>query len=93
MEAPIVQSGPGRKMGAICTLLNVRLIKTPKVPALIWRQPRQVLVLNLIGNAVLCIRNDNPLQYSCLENPMDKEAWWAPVHGVTKRPDHGTNTY
>ena len=26
----------------------------------------------------------NPLQYSCLENPMDGEAWWAAVHGVTK---------
>ena len=26
----------------------------------------------------------NPLQYSCLENPMDKEAWWATDHGVTK---------
>ena len=28
--------------------------------------------------------NDNPLQYSCLENPMDWGAWWAAVHGVTK---------
>ena len=28
--------------------------------------------------------NGNPLQYSCLENPVDKEAWWATVHGVTK---------
>ena len=26
----------------------------------------------------------NPLQYSCLENPMDREAWRATVHGVTK---------
>ena len=26
----------------------------------------------------------HPLQYSCLENPMDREAWWAMVHGVTK---------
>ena len=26
----------------------------------------------------------NPLQYSCLENLMDKTAWWATVHGVTK---------
>ena len=26
----------------------------------------------------------NPLQYSCLENPMDREAWWATFHGVTK---------
>ena len=25
--------------------------------------------------------NDNPLQYSCLENPMDEGAWWATVHG------------
>ena len=27
--------------------------------------------------------NGNPLQYSCLENPMDREAWRAAVHGVT----------
>ena len=27
----------------------------------------------------------NPLQYSCLENPMDRGAWWAIVQGVTKR--------
>ena len=27
--------------------------------------------------------NDNPLQYSYLENPTDKGAWWATVHGVT----------
>ena len=26
----------------------------------------------------------NPLQYSCLENPMDRRAWWATVHRVTK---------
>ena len=28
--------------------------------------------------------HSNPLQYSCLENTMDREAWWATVHGVTK---------
>ena len=28
--------------------------------------------------------NGTPLQYSCLENPTDGEAWWAAVHGVTK---------
>ena len=26
----------------------------------------------------------NPVQYSCLENPMDRGAWWAIVHGVTE---------
>ena len=28
--------------------------------------------------------NGNPLQYSCLENFMDRGAWWATVHGVAK---------
>ena len=28
--------------------------------------------------------NSNPLQYSCLENPMDRGAWQATVHGVAK---------
>ena len=28
--------------------------------------------------------NGNPIQYSCLENPMERGAWWAIVHGVTK---------
>ena len=28
--------------------------------------------------------NGNPLQYFCLENPIDIEAWWATVHGVAK---------
>ena len=28
--------------------------------------------------------HDNPLQYSCLENPVDRRTWWATVHGVAK---------
>ena len=28
--------------------------------------------------------NDNPFQYSCLENPMDRGAWWAAVHEVLR---------
>ena len=28
--------------------------------------------------------NDNPLWYSCLENPMDREAWWAIAHGIQR---------
>ena len=28
--------------------------------------------------------NGNPFQYSCLDNPMDKGAWWATVHMVTR---------
>ena len=31
--------------------------------------------------------NGNPLQYSCLENPMGRGAWWATVHRVAKESD------
>jgi len=31
--------------------------------------------------------HDNPLQYSCLENPMDKGAWWATVHKGLKESE------
>ena len=44
-----------------------------------------------ITNSLCCIAvymyvegNGTPLQYSCLENPMDGGAWWAAVHGVVK---------
>ena len=30
------------------------------------------------------VGNGNPLQHSCLENPMDRGTWWATVHGVAK---------
>ena len=42
---------------------------TGSMPGL-WRSPRE--------------GNGNPLQYSCLENAMERGAWWAIVHGVTK---------
>ena len=40
-----------------------------------------------ILNMVVCIRGEGdgtPLQYSCLESPMDGGAWWAAVHEVAK---------
>ena len=33
----------------------------------------------------------NPLQYFCLENPMDRGAWWATVHGVAKSQSDYSN--
>ena len=35
--------------------------------------------------------NGNPLQYSCLGNPMDRGAWWVTVHGVDKELDTTLN--
>ena len=36
--------------------------------------------------------NGNPLQYSCLENPINRGAWWATVHGVAKSRDMTEHT-
>ena len=35
--------------------------------------------------------NGTPLQYSCLENPMDGRVWWAAVHGVAKSQTRPSN--
>ena len=47
------------------------------------------MIINLINTSVYSKHthgkgNGNPLQYSCLENPMDGGAWWAAVHGIAK---------
>ena len=47
---------------------------------MLWRRFRNYQTLELKGRE----GNGTPLQYSCLENPMDGGAWWAAVHGVTK---------
>ena len=39
----------------------------------------KIFNMSMIGEG-----NDTPLQYSCLENPMDGGAWWAAVHGVAE---------
>ena len=63
-----------------------------------WNEPNQVNQANLPANAVdkrdvgsipgsgrfLEEGNGNPLQYTCLENSIDRGAWWATVHLVTK---------
>ena len=37
--------------------------------------------------------NGNALQHSCLENPMDRGAWWAIIHGVVKELDMTERTH
>ena len=43
-----------------------------------------MLVKWVTSDTLLGEGNGTPLQYSCLENPMDRRAWWATVHGVAK---------
>ena len=43
----------------------------PRFNPWVWKIPRE--------------GNGNPVQYSCLENSMDRETWWATIQGVTTR--------
>ena len=56
------------------------MVKNPPAGAGDTRDTALILGLG----RTLGVGNDSPLQYSCLENPMDGEAWRAIVHGVTK---------
>ena len=49
---------------------------------MIWESLRIAPVFLLKSNMSKGEVNGTPLQYSCLENPMDGGAWWAAVHGV-----------
>ena len=42
------------------------------------------LLFNMLSRFFIGEGNGTPLQYSCLENPMDGGAWWAAVHGVAE---------
>ena len=47
-------------------------------------QRESVIIIYLYVCMYVGEGNGTPLQYSCLENPMDGGAWWAAVHGVAK---------
>ena len=57
--------------------IHVQLVKNP--PAV-----QETQVRSLGREDALEKKIGNPLQYSCLENPMDRVVWWDMVHGVTK---------
>ena len=48
------------------------------------QETQEMLDISLGGEDPLHQGNGNPLQYSCLENPMDRGAWQATVHGVAR---------
>ena len=61
----------------------------PKQRVLLVKEMYQDKNVSTQNSSFLCLSffriiYSNPLQYSCLENPMDGGAWWATVHGVTK---------
>ena len=66
------------------TTFNLQgLLTKPLVLSLVFFISFPILKINSLYNNI-GEGNGTPLQYSCLENPMDKGAWWAAVHGVAK---------
>ena len=58
----------------------VLVVKTPPANAGDLRDAGSILVSGRSSGG----GHDHPLQYSCLENPMDRGAWWATVHRVAE---------
>ena len=58
----------------------VLVVKTPPANAGDLRDVGSILVSGRSSGG----GHDHPLQYSCLENPMDRGAWWATVHRVAE---------
>ena len=52
-------------------MVKSQVIKEVKIWSLGWDDPLEE-------------ENGNPLQYACLKNPVDRDAWWAQVHGATE---------
>ena len=62
----------------ICALFGLFRLRSE------FRAQKLLIVLNVYLYLRSGEGNGTPLQYSCLENPMDGGAWWAAVHGVSK---------
>ena len=89
--------GAEHSQSAYFIIINSGLyvLSTYKLPGIVVGFPGGSVVKSLPANAgdaglsLGAVRppgggNGNPLQYSCLENPMDRGAWWATVFGVAK---------
>ena len=82
-----VQTSILRRSAFFIVQLSHAYMTTGKTIALTrWTFISKVMSLpfNMLGHSFSGEGNGNQLQYSCLENPMDRGAWWAAVHGVVK---------
>ena len=66
---------------SVSAVKNLPAMQEMGVWSLCQEGPLEVL---LQGRSTLEINNGNQYQYSCLDNPMDRGAWWAIVHRVAK---------
>ena len=75
-----------RVLGSTWIIFEISLSGTARARSL-GSDLREISYVYLFGRTMMMDRgeeNGTPLQYSCLENPKDRWAWWAAVHGVAK---------
>ena len=97
IESLKIQNQPGPLLPLVCEENEILLLghlRTLWVSAMYPKEWRTCILWNSLGSLELTFSysrvllsgewNGIPLQYSCLENPMDGGAWRAAVHGVTK---------
>ena len=72
--------GPGQGL----LKLGVGVVRALILPSLLAQMVKNLPAMQETQVQSLGEGNGNPLQYSCLENPMDRGAWWATVHAVAK---------
>ena len=70
-------------------LCQYHTVWASQVALIVKNQPANVGEAKDVGSIPgsgrsLAVGNGNPLQYSCLENSMDRGTWWVIVHGVEK---------
>ena len=76
-----------KEMATHSSILAWRILWTEEPGGLLsMGSQSQTRLKRLSMHACIGEGNGNPLQYSCLENPMKGGAWWAAVHGVAKSP-------
>ena len=85
---------PGKSPQLSVKVINENTCSREGIPARNLHSPVGQVHVGKITGMLMLIKTDlviacgegdsTPLQYSCLENPMDGGAWWATVHGVTK---------
>ena len=92
MLAPSVQCASGHKYTYGLSLLNppapnpislLQALHVSRWTPVLYKN-FSLAIYFTYGNAYVGEGNGNPLQYSCLKNPMDRGAWWAKDHGVAK---------
>ena len=88
LSDPMDCSLPGFSVHGISLIFEMifhyRFLQDTEYSSLCYMDLGRLSILYIYSSVYFGEGKGNPLQYSCLENPMDGGAWWVAVHGVAK---------